>query len=300
MDAHEVFPRPELAAVEDAGDETPLDRIFCRFCGLPLDSHPEKLEEPSVPLEARIDGIVYDPPPRRPVICPEACRLPSIHRLPILDTQKWLDSIISYPHYQPQSITVDTYSHTDISYKDLVRWTNPELVRYVQDLTGSFCLPTFDALSVQLSRSSFSPGETSARSAETDEMLGAYALLGQCLRIVVKQLVHRGVEAARELAEQVRTRRRIESIAQAFALGDPFPSTPENNPLASSKQVLTPSHVLKGLFSSRVASHLRVSVGRLGIGETDVLPIHPEGTRVPRISNRKDDTAIRCQGYLLQ
>jgi len=100
---------------------------------------------------------------------------------------------------------------------------------------------------MRLSQSSFSPGQVGVSSAETDGMLGAYALLGQCLRIVVKQLVRRGVEAARSLAEQVRTRRRTEMIAQAFALGDPFPSMPENNDTAASKQVLTPSHILRGL-----------------------------------------------------
>lgn len=274
MDAHENFPRPDAPAVHDPGAEMPLDSTFCRFCGLTLDSHPEKLEEPSVPIEDRIDGVVYDPPSRKPVLCSEADRLPPIRQLPLINTQHWFDSVTSCSRVQSQSSTAaDAHSRTGVSYRDLVRWTNPELVRYAQDLTGSFHLPTFDALSMRLSQLSFSPGQVGVSSAETEGMLGAYALLGQCLRIVVKQLVHRGVEAARSLAEQVRTRRRTEMIAQAFAIGDPFPSMQEINNTAASKQILTPSHIMKGLSApSAAASHMRAPIGHLAIGETGLVP----------------------------
>jgi hypothetical protein len=300
MDAHEVFPRPESAAVEEHCAGRPLDGTFCRFCGLALNSHPEKLEEPSVPREERIEDVVYDPPPRRPVLCLEADRLPSVSRPPTIDTQQWLDSVISSSRCRPESAAANTRSHTYVSCRDLVRWTNPELVRYAQDLTGSFHLPTFDALSVQLSRSSFSPGQVSVRSAETDKLVGAYALLGQCLRIVVKELVHHGVEVARLLAEQVRARRRTELIAQAFALGDPFPSIPEHTAPSTSKQVLTPSHILKGLSGpSRVASHMRASMGRLAIRATGlVLPL--ETPRVSRHSNRKSRIVVKHEEEVVQ
>jgi hypothetical protein len=290
MDAHETFPRPNPPAVHGPGAEMPLDNTFCRFCGLTLDSHPEELEEPSVPIEDRIDGVVYDPPSRKPIICSEVDQLPAIRRLPLINTQYWFDSVASCSQVQSQSSTAtDPHSRTRVYYRDVVRWTNPELVRYAQDLTSSFHLPTFDALSMQLSQSSFSPGQVGVPSAETDGMLGAYALLGQCLRIVVKQLVHRGVETARSLAEQVRTRRRTEMIAQAFALGDPFPSMPESDDPAGSKQVLTPSHILKGLsVPSATASHLRVSIGHLATGL--VLPGGFDGPRPSHHSGRKGGT----------
>lgn len=301
MDAHEVFPRPEPAVVEEFCVGTPLDGAFCRFCGLPLDSHPERLEEPSVLPEERIEDVVYDPPPRRPVLCPEADRLPPIPRPPIIDTQQLLDSVISCSRRR-ESTTAKTRSRADVSYRDVVQWTNPELVHYVQDLTSSFHLPAFDALSVQLSRSSFSPGQVGVCSAETDKLVGAYALLGQCLRIVVKQLVHHGVGAARLVAEQVKARRRTELIAQAFALGDPFPSLSENTTSSSSIQVLTPSHVLKGLSSaSCVASHLRASVGRLAIGATGLAIPSPMGSpRVTRRSNRKGGATVKREDEVAQ
>lgn len=266
MDERNIFTRPSVHAVEPA-KQFPLNCSFCRYCGLALDAHPEKQDEPEVKPEDRIEDVVYDPPRSRPVLCPETSHLDTIPRLPELDIQALLSSS-SKVNPQPVPVLTSAMHDATAFSKDLIRWTDPTLVTYVQNLTRSFHLRAFDALLPQLDGDCFAPGKapTLGPTLAAQDVVAPHALLGQCLRVLVKELVSHGVRTAKVVAEQVQNRRRTELIAQAFAAGDPFPSIPTSALNSSAKQVLTPSHVLKALPSpSPPVSHLRLSVGRPNI-----------------------------------
>ncbi|KAF8322734.1 hypothetical protein DL93DRAFT_2093302 [Clavulina sp. PMI_390] len=238
MDESDVFSRPASTAI-DPSWSLAMEATFCRFCGLALDAHPQRSAEPEVAPEERIEDVIYDSPARYPVICPEA-----FNRTPIVQPSHSVANLSNLvpPRLEP----------VGLSGVDLMRWTDPLTIQYIQDLIGTFGLRGFDALS--LSATSY---ETNAESA-----VAPYALLANCLSIVVKDLVQGGVTAAKRIGAQVRARRETEFIAQAFAAGDPFPSIPEST--SSAKQILTPSHILRGLTEpSRRMVLLRAAVSRL-------------------------------------
>lgn len=273
MDASDIFVRPAIAVEEDSIDNFVTDGVFCRFCGLPLDAHPEEeMLQHVVKLEDRIPDVVYDPPARRPLLCPESYRLPAIIRRPVLDVQPWLTSVLSAPptfRQDPPHVSMGG----DITSRDIVRSTDPQVIRYIQDLTRSFCLPRFNDLTMRMSDLSFGQERREAPVSETDDTIAPYALLGQCLRFVVRDLVNGGVESARGLAEQVKGQRHSDDTARAFAMGEP---PPEPAP-STAKQILTASHILQGLSrpSGRVA-HLRACIGQLAVGPPGiVLPTVP-------------------------
>lgn len=261
MDEQDIFIRPAIPVTEDPVVQIPLDNTFCRFCGLTLDAHPEKQDEPEISLEDRIEDVIYDPPPRRPILCPESFHIPSVSRIPVLDAQATLAAGVPPPSIlRHDSSNASTNIADMVQFSnDLLQWTDPAVVRYVQSLTASFHLKCFDALSFRRDETAFST--ELSEDGVAGETTAPYTLLAQCLRVVVKELVNGGVEAAKTVAEHVRNRRRTELVAQAFAAGDPFPSIPDKALKQSAKQVLTPSHVLKGLSGpSHHSSLLQLAV----------------------------------------
>lgn len=264
-----MFTRPSIIPGLTDNDETtgdyPVEDIYCRYCGLGLSEHPEIEIGNVVEMEERIEGIVYDPPKRRPVVCPEAMNLDATPKRPIIDARRWLDEVsASSPipsNPRPQA------NHGDLlSSRDLVRYTDPMTIRYTQYLTSSapVKLPSFESLSSNLENFIFGMGRPGGSASSIEETIAPHALLSRCLAQFVKLLVDGGVEQARLAAEQVRARKQNAT----FEIRKSCANSIEGLNVGTEKQMLTASHVLKGLEMPG-RGHLRAVVAILGVpGQT--------------------------------
>lgn len=248
LDFNSVFTRPSVIPGLNDSDDTiedyPVEGLYCRYCGLDLGEHPKVEIGTVVEMEERIEGIVYDPPKTRSVICPEATNLDATPKRPIIDVRRWVNEVSASspipsnprPHVK----------HGDIlSSKDLVRYTDPMTIRYIQFLTSSTPveLPSFTSLSAKLENLTFDRGRPGGSASSIEEVIAPHALLSQCLARFVKVIVDGGVEQARLVAEQVKAREQNGTSNIRISSEDNI----EWPDVGMGKQMLTASHVLKGL-----------------------------------------------------
>ncbi|KAF9519644.1 hypothetical protein BS47DRAFT_1357998 [Hydnum rufescens UP504] len=263
----DFFPRPEPA---------PLDatKQFCSFCGLEAMEHPSPLK-----LEDK-DGESI------PNVCPEAHTLASFGHMPAVDVHAWLASIMAAPiplTSRPSSIS--THFPLRPSAHDLVQSTDPRLVHFVHDAVLGLRLPFF--------RSPYTPGTTGhifpldqlgQTSDEVENAIAPYSLLSRVVCLVVRDLVQGGISVARATAAHVRSKaymQRMSSLGYYYS-GPPryhhSPTPPEimnaeerSLHSAASSQVLTPSHILRGLESGSIhMARLRMAVSRLTVAKTGI------------------------------
>jgi hypothetical protein len=280
LDARNQFPRPVIG-FPDYDITRVGERLssWCRHCGLTIQEHAHR--DPVYLAEARasvygsgqfdIDSVpIYFGP------CKATQRLPDFPRPPAVSIQPWFSSIVEAP-----SNLIHT-SYNDVvqvvSEHDVVRLTDPLLIRWIQKTIAPLTLPSFEALAFDHLDESYTPGSGSPvggviSPSDREHPIAPYALLGQCLRIFVKEVVAAGVRSAMKMTDQIRSWR-PQDMDVALAGSQDY-STYLDIPGDSGifpRQVLTPTHILDGLSNSahRIA-HRHACIGRLGVGSDGLL-----------------------------
>lgn len=153
-----------------------------------------------------------------------------------------------------------------IPVHDIVRYTDPDLVRLARGFTNEFNLPSFQRAVTEEETARFVSGRGALTPAEREALITPYAILGQTIRVLVKNLVKISTSSAAQMATQTRSRRPVDLNPEMGAESD-FAGTQEAPGGSRIRQILTPAHVSRALGESspRVA-HLRACLGRLGVG----------------------------------
>lgn len=271
---------------------------WCRSCGLSIQEHVQRLP-PSHGLEdynpinwTELRGLQYLP-------CPQTRSLGTVSYLPAMDLQPWLSAILSTPQTLRQS---PTRTKLEIPAGDLVRFTDLDLIRMALRMTGSFDLAGFVRLDAELEGASFVAGRGALNSDIRERHAAPYAILGQTIRVLVKQLVTISVHSARRMAEETRSKRPRDLDPDMDGDVSWEGNVTDSESGTRIRQILAPSHVLQALngTSPRVA-HLRACLARLGAGirglqfppvvKTEAEPPRSFNQRVPVVMKSEDPDA---------